>query len=152
METNRIAKWLKDINGWLNPPGCESSIVSHPLHDSGCCTVGIVHEHRFAFYFWGLYSIDKDSPHAALISIDAHDDVGVTGEVIPDDLDNLNIRNRVIGQLKFEQNYKERVTLFSEVLGFRNCSISSQAFCFCSKLKWFNFPNASENFFLSTPR
>jgi hypothetical protein len=83
METNRIAKWFKDINGWLNPPGCESSIVSHPLHDSGCCTVGIVHEHRFAFYFWGLYSIDKDSPHAALISIDAHDD-----------LDNLNIRNR----------------------------------------------------------
>lgn len=34
MKTNRIAKWLKDINGWLNPPGCESSIVSHPVHDS----------------------------------------------------------------------------------------------------------------------
>jgi len=97
IDAKRIEKWLKDINinGWLNPPGCESSIVSLPVHNNACCTVGIVHEHRFAFYFWGLYSIEKDSPHAALISIDAHDDVGVSDEVIPDDLDNLNIHNRV---------------------------------------------------------
>jgi hypothetical protein len=94
MEPNRIAQWLNDINGWIDPPGCESSFVSLPVRDCGCCTVGIVHEHRFAFYFWGLYSIDKDTPHAALISIDAHDDVGVPSEVIPDDLDNLNIRNQ----------------------------------------------------------
>jgi hypothetical protein len=95
MDTNRIAKWLKDINGWIDPPGCESSFVSLPVHDSGCCTVGIVHEHRFAFYFWGLHSIDKNSPHATLISIDAHDDVGVPGEVNADDLDNLDIHNRM---------------------------------------------------------
>ncbi len=95
MNTNRIAKWLKDVNKWLNPPGCESSFVSLPVHDSGCCTVGIVHEHRFAFYYWSLYSIDNSSPHAVLISIDAHDDVGVPSEVIRDDLDNLNIRNRI---------------------------------------------------------
>ena len=94
MDAKRIEKWLKDINGCLNPPGCESSFVSLPVHNNGCCTVGIVHEHRFAFYFWGLYSIEKASRHATLISIDAHDDVGVPDEVIPDDLDNLNVHNR----------------------------------------------------------
>jgi hypothetical protein len=95
MNTNRISKWLKEDNGWLHPPGCEYSFTSFPLQDNGCCTVGIVHEHRFAFYFWGIHSIDKDSPYATLISIDAHDDVGVPSEVIPDDLDNLNINNKI---------------------------------------------------------
>lgn len=94
MDTNRISKWIEDVNGWIDPPGCESSFVSRPVHGNGCCIVGIVHEHRFAFYFWGLHSIDKNSPHATLISVDAHDDVGVPNEVIPDDLDNLNINNR----------------------------------------------------------
>jgi hypothetical protein len=94
MEAKRIEKWLKDINGWLNPPGCESSFVSLPGQNNGCCTVGIVYEHRFAFYFWGLYSLEKDSS-PVLITIDAHDDVGVPNEVIPDDLDNLNIQNRL---------------------------------------------------------
>ncbi|MEE9913193.1 MAG: UPF0489 family protein [Deltaproteobacteria bacterium] len=94
MDTNRIAKWLKEDSGWLHPPGCESTFVKLPGRDSGCCTVGIVNEHRFAFYFWGLCASDKDSRHAALISIDAHDDVGVPTEVIQDDLDNLNIHNR----------------------------------------------------------
>ena len=86
MDTNRIAEWLKDTGGWLNPSGCETAFAPLPVHDRGCCTVGIVHEHRFAFFFWGLYSLDKNSPHAALISIDAHDDVGVPSEVILDDL------------------------------------------------------------------
>jgi len=94
MDTNRITKWFEDFDGYLPPPGCESSFVSIPGHDRGCCTVGIVHEHRFAFYFWGLNSIDTNSPHSVLISIDAHDDTGVPSEVIPDDLDNLNVHNR----------------------------------------------------------
>lgn len=94
MDTKRIEKWLKDINGWIDPPGCESSFVSLPGQNNGCCTIGIVHEHRFAFYFWGLYSIEKDSS-PVLITIDAHDDVGVPTEVIPDDLNNLHIHNRL---------------------------------------------------------
>ncbi len=94
MDGKRIEKWLKDINGWLMPPGCESSFVSLPGQDHGCCIVGIVHEHRFAFYFWGLSSLEnKTSP--LLITIDAHDDVGVPSEVVPDDLDNLHVQNRL---------------------------------------------------------
>ena len=94
MDAKQIEKWLKDVNGWLNPPGCESSLVSLPGNNNGCCTVGIVHEHRFAFYFWGLYSLEKKSS-PVLITIDAHDDVGVPDEVVPDDLDNLHIQNRM---------------------------------------------------------
>lgn len=94
MDAIRIANWLKDFGRYLDPPGCESSFAPLPGRDRGSCTVGIVHEHRFAFYFWGLHSIDKNSPNAVLISIDAHDDTGVPSEVIPDDLDNLNIDNR----------------------------------------------------------
>jgi hypothetical protein len=94
MDDSRITKWLKDFNGNLDPPGCELSLVSLPGRNRGTCTVGIVHEHRFAFYFWGLYSIDKNSSNAVLISIDAHDDTGVPSEVIPEDLDNLNIHSR----------------------------------------------------------
>jgi len=94
LNADLISKWIEDVNGWIDPPGCESSFVSRPVHPGGCYTVGIVHEHRFAFYFWGLHAIDENSPHAVLISVDAHDDVGVPDEVIPDDLNNLNISNR----------------------------------------------------------
>ncbi len=94
MDDSRITNWLKDFNGYLDPPGCESSLVSLPGCDRGSCRIGIVHEHRFAFYFWGLYSIEKNSSNTVLISIDAHDDAGVPSEVIPDDLDNLDIHNR----------------------------------------------------------
>lgn len=94
MDTERIGKWLEEFNGYLDPPGCEASFVSLPGLNKGSCTVGIVHEHRFAFYFWALYSIQANSPNAVLISIDAHDDAGVPNEVIPDDLDKLNVHNK----------------------------------------------------------
>ena len=92
MDSKRIVEWFKNFDGYVLPPGCESSLVSMPRNE--CGRVGIVHEHRFAFYFWGRYSIDKNSPHAILISIDAHDDTGVPSEVTPNDLNNLNIHNR----------------------------------------------------------
>ncbi len=94
MSTKRITKWCSNIDERLDPPGCETEFVSLPSGKKGCCTVGIVHEHRFAFFFWGLYSHDrgKKSP-SVLITLDSHNDVGAPNEVIPDDLDNLNIDN-----------------------------------------------------------
>lgn len=94
MEESRITNWLKDFDNYLDPPGCEWSFVSLPGDDIGSCTIGIVHEHRFAFYFWGLYSTDQNSRNPVLISVDAHDDTGVPSEVIPNDLNNLNIQSR----------------------------------------------------------
>jgi len=96
MDTARIAEWIANHNGWLSPPGCEYDYVSLPTRNDRCCTVGIVHEHRFAFYFWAKYAIDKkELPHAALVSLDYHDDVGVPSEVIPNDLDNLNLHSDI---------------------------------------------------------
>ena len=96
MNNTRILEWLSSKQGWLDPPGCETNHVPLPTCENRCCTVGIVHEHRFAFFFWGLYSIDNGKPHPpALVTLDFHDDVGVPSEVIPEDLDNLDIRNRI---------------------------------------------------------
>ena len=95
MDTTRIAEWLKNTDGRLDPPGCETVFAPHPTKEQGCCKVGIVHEHRFAFFFWGLYSLDNEGIIPALVTIDSHDDTGVPSEVIPEDLDNLDIRNRI---------------------------------------------------------
>jgi hypothetical protein len=94
VDTNRIIEWVNAMQGWLDPPGCETEFVSLPTPRNGSCTVGIVHEHRFAFFYWALYSHDRSEPHPILITLDSHNDIGVPREVIPDDLDNLDIGNR----------------------------------------------------------
>jgi len=96
MDPTRIAKWLNDIQGWLEPPGCETEYTSRPGGKQDCCTVGIVHEHRFAFYYWARYAHErrKHGQRPVLITLDSHDDVGVPSEVNVDDLDNLHIGNR----------------------------------------------------------
>ncbi|MFC1613923.1 hypothetical protein ACFL5K_01350 [Gemmatimonadota bacterium] len=96
MNATLITEWINSEKGWLDPPGCETDFAPHPTGKDRCCTVGIVHEHRFAFYFWGRYSIDKGKlPLPTLITLDSHDDVGVPSEVIRKDLDNLDINDRI---------------------------------------------------------
>lgn len=96
MDTTRISKWLKSIQGTLKPAGCETVHTSQPGSKQDCCTVGIIHEHRFAFYYWALYAHENRSHRLrpVLITLDSHDDVGVPSEVDVDDLDNLHIGNR----------------------------------------------------------
>jgi len=90
-----IAEWLKNLDQKLNPPGCETVFVPSRVGEQSCCKVGIVHEHRFAFYYWALYSHDQGKkPPPVLITLDSHDDIGVQSEVIPGDLDNLNFGNQ----------------------------------------------------------
>jgi hypothetical protein len=95
MDTTRIMKWLNNADSCLYPPGCEADFVSLPTGKQGSCTVGVVHEHRFAFFFWGLYSQAQSMPRPVLITLDSHNDVGVPSEVNHADLDNLNISNRM---------------------------------------------------------
>lgn len=96
MDLKLITKWLNNVQGWLVPPGCETVHTPQPGNSYGCCSVGIVHEHRFAFIYWALYSLEnsKNERRPVLITLDSHDDVGVPGEVDIDDLDNLHISNR----------------------------------------------------------
>lgn len=98
MDVTRISEWLKNPleQGWIDPPGCETEFVSLPSGNHGCCNIGIVHEHRFAFYYWGLYATEANNPPSPiLLSLDSHNDVGVPDEVVPDDLNNLHISNRI---------------------------------------------------------
>lgn len=96
MDITRISKWINSAREGLPPSGCETVHTTQPGNERGCCTVGIVHEHRFAFYYWALYSHEKgkNGTRPVLITLDSHDDVGVPGEVDIDDLDNLHIGNR----------------------------------------------------------
>jgi len=91
---DRIAEWFNNFDQELDPPGCETVFVPSRTGKQDCCTVGIVHEHRFAFYYWGLYSHTRGKkPLPILITLDSHDDIGVPSEVIPRDLDSLNLGN-----------------------------------------------------------
>jgi|SRR6185369_11221744 len=96
MNCSRISKWVGGVEGWLDPPGCETEFTTQPGDERSSCTIGIVHEHRFAFYYWALNSLEKGKhdPRPVLITLDSHDDVGVPDEVDVEDLDNLSIGNR----------------------------------------------------------
>jgi len=93
--STKISDWYANATGYLDPPGCKEVIVPHPKFKNNACNIGIVHEHRFAFYFWGLYAIDKKRPNAPiLITLDSHKDIGALNDVIPEDLNNLDLSDR----------------------------------------------------------
>lgn len=86
-----LNNWLEDVYGLIEPPGCETVFVSSPSNPNRSCTVGIIHEHRFAFYFWACYSLEAGGSPPVLITIDTHDDVGANSDVIPSDLNSLDL-------------------------------------------------------------
>lgn len=86
-------KWVKEVNGLLEPAGCETVFTRPPSGRNRSCTVGIIHEHRFAFYYWIRYSLDNKGVPPILITIDSHDDVGAHSDVIPVELDSLDARD-----------------------------------------------------------
>jgi len=91
--------------GLLDPPGCSSTFVRHPSGASECVEIGIIHEHRFAFYYWlglkkkrsysrhGGWLRDADYLPPDLLTIDWHDDVGGECDFIPSFLHRLNQRD-----------------------------------------------------------
>ncbi|MBT3577555.1 hypothetical protein HN499_01965 [archaeon] len=99
MDEQRYINWIKDKNAWISPPGCLEGIMSVPSGEDKALSVGLVMEHRFAFYFWALFASKRKSvePKPILISLDSHDDVGTEGEVygLRDDLNQLNLKNRL---------------------------------------------------------
>ena len=95
MDINKLIKWIDDIKYGLDPPGCVTVITSLPNSNQGSCQVGIVQEHRFAFYYWARYFYKTNSLKTVLISVDAHNDVGAPNEVNLCDLDNLDIKNKI---------------------------------------------------------
>jgi hypothetical protein len=86
----------------LAPPGTVETFVDHPAewwHNKRAVSIGIVMEHRFAFYFWlkckqnllrRSGSTDENFCPPDLVSMDWHDDFGTDSDVRPDELSILN--------------------------------------------------------------
>jgi hypothetical protein len=102
MDTDLIAKWLNEVRGWLDPPGSEQVFTSAPDGENRCCAIGIVHEHRFAFYHWALLTqnewtqqLYRKGRPPALVTVDYHDDIGIECDFTTSDLDALDFQDRV---------------------------------------------------------
>jgi len=85
----------------LDPPGSETVFLDSPGDPGRCCTCGIVSEHRFAFFFWALFGQGTKARRRriqgppCLVTIDYHDDVGAHSDVIPEELDSLDLSDRM---------------------------------------------------------
>ncbi|WP_083610921.1 hypothetical protein [Desulfatibacillum alkenivorans] len=85
---------VEKFNGGSSTSGVPDRICRSTITALDSMTVGIVQEHRFAFYYWAKHSME-DAAQTILISLDSHDDSGVPNEVKPEDLDSLNLKNDV---------------------------------------------------------
>lgn len=90
-----IQQFQDDAGSYCTPPGCSVQHAPMPSGQNGCCTIGVVHEHRFAFYYWALFSVKYGNPPPVLLTIDYHNDIGTEDDVRPNDLVNININNRL---------------------------------------------------------
>jgi hypothetical protein len=76
MQKQDITAWLPEQGRILDPPGCAIVFAPRPGGSEGICTVGIVHEHRFAFCFWADYARKNEQTPPLLLTLDSHNDVG----------------------------------------------------------------------------
>jgi len=101
MDRNRALDWLSRVRYQLDPPGSETVFLDSPGDPGRCCTCGIMSEHRFAFFFWALFGQETKTKRGrsqeppCLVTIDYHDDVGAHSDVIPEDLDSLDLSDRM---------------------------------------------------------
>jgi hypothetical protein len=84
LNSGRIKEWLAELPERLDPPGCEAVQVD-AFGDSrrGRVTIGVVPDHRFAFFYWARYRQGETvrkrvAPYKppVLVTVDFHDDVG----------------------------------------------------------------------------
>lgn len=82
-------------NGITNFPEVLRQVVDNPAGKPVRQEIGIIREHRFAFYFWSRWVIQKlngnQSGVPALITIDWHQDLAPPNEQERDELDRLNL-------------------------------------------------------------
>ncbi|MBW2021168.1 MAG: hypothetical protein JRI65_14430 [Deltaproteobacteria bacterium] len=102
MEVEKVKEWLMKAHKTLDPPGCYTVYMPKPLSTDAAITLGIVHEHRFAFYYWALYHRKVTLKNSAsginppdLITIDWHDDIGAPSDFSENELSNLDISDEL---------------------------------------------------------
>ena len=85
-------------------PGCFTENVRHPSGLNAAIEIGIVPEHRFAFFYWLKW---HHKPQAQitrvllpnLVTVDWHNDVGCSSDFIPEIINKLNYSNNGIKYL-----------------------------------------------------
>lgn len=93
MNGRLLARLIKDLGYSLAPPGCSSGFVDHPRRRDEVVEVAIVHEHRFAFFYWLKWHNARraGAPAPDLVTLDWHDDVGGNCDFSPRTLKRLNL-------------------------------------------------------------
>lgn len=67
--------WARPVFDDLEPPGTYASVVNR-FGSGGITDIGVVHEHRFAFWFWNRWVREsRRSSKPALVTIDWHQDL-----------------------------------------------------------------------------
>lgn len=98
-----LKQWLADVRGLLYPPGTACDIVESPrFKNEMSCNIGLVHSHRFAFYFWSNFSkqyserkITSSRSKPLFVSIDYHNDVGFENELNKRETEEINESNNL---------------------------------------------------------
>ena len=80
------------------PPGCITEIVLQPNDPDAAMEIGIVQEHRFAFFYWLKWRHkqqlkNKKAVPPNLVTVDWHYDVGAMCDFFPDVITKLDYSN-----------------------------------------------------------
>ena len=93
MNTKLMAAILADLKLPLDPPGSSDGFIEHPTDPRKAVEIGVVIQHRFAFFYWLKWYAEAKrtgAPTPNLLTIDWHDDVGGDCDFIPAELEQLN--------------------------------------------------------------
>lgn len=93
MNTKLMSSILGDMKHPLDPPGSMHGFIEHPTDPRKAVEIGVVIQHRFAFYYWLKWHADPRRTSGLtpnLLTIDWHDDVGENCDFIPTELEQLN--------------------------------------------------------------
>lgn len=86
-------RFIKHI-GFLEPPGCMSEILPHPVYTERSIELALFQEHRFAFYYWLKWTNKLKSEVPSLITYDWHQDLAPPYEDDLPELKELDTKNR----------------------------------------------------------
>ena len=96
MNTALVSSLLGKHRHPLDPPGCCSDFIEHPVDPRRAVEIGIVLQHRFAFSYWMKWhaeALRTGSPVPNLLTVDWHDDVGGDCDFVPEVLRQLDFRD-----------------------------------------------------------
>ena len=84
-----------NILSFLDPPGCITETLRHPVSSKGTLELALFQDHRFAFYYWLKWSNERNGAAPSLVTYDWHQDLCQPYEDQIEELKNLDVSNKV---------------------------------------------------------